>query len=362
MRDEIQEILLLQKNYSAANTDAMQRRGTLVRRGLPAKIREHIANVSSEGRIDDFRVEGSDGIGRKTEIPWVRVHSKVFSPKPTSGWYAVYLFSSRGERAYLSLIQGTTYWNGGEFKPRPKNELVSRVQWARESLGFAETPPEGWTFDMRLDGRPGGLGDGYELGSVVAAEYPVSTLPQDEDLVKRLAQATTWLETLYGLEDDGFFVPGDTAPEVADGHTAIENMAGKNRRGQGFLLTAAERRAIESRAVDEATRHFEELGYVVKDVSGRQSYDLHVSKQDCELMVEVKGTTSRATDIFLTRNEVRLHLDAYPRNALAIVHSIILDRTGDEPKASGGMLDVKQPWQLDEGRLTPMAYRYSVHP
>jgi hypothetical protein len=360
MRDQIQEILLLQESYSAANTEKMERRGILVRKELPAKIREHIADMSGEGGVEDFRVEGSDGVGRKTLIPWIRVHSKVRSPKPTSGWYAVYLFSSKGDRAYLSLIQGTTYWDGGELKPRPVQELISRVQWARESLGLTATPPEGWTYDMRLDGPPRGLGDGYQLGSVVAAEYPVGTIPQDEDLVQRLSQAMTWLETLYGLEDDGFFVPGDIAPEVADAHTAIENMAGKNRRGQGFLSTAAERQAIEGRAVEETTRYFEKLGYVVKDVSSRESYDLHASRQDGELMVEVKGTTSRATDIFLTRNEVLLHLENYPGNALAIVHSIVLDRTGDEPKASGGTLDVRQPWQLDEGRLTPMAFRYSV--
>lgn len=360
MRDEIQEILLLQENYTAVNTETMQRRGVLVRRELPAKIREHVAKISSEGRVGDFGVEGSDGVGRKTLIPWIRVHSKVRSPKPTSGWYAVYLFSSKGDRAYLSLIQGTTYWDGGELRRRPESELASRVRWARESLGLTETPPDGWTYDMKLDGPPRGLGEGYELGSVVAAEFPASIVPQEGELVRHLTQVMTWLETLYGLEDDGFLVPGDIAPEVADAHTAIENMAGKNRRGQGFLLTAAERHAIEGRAVEKTTQYLEELGYIVEDVGNRESYDLHASRHDGELLVEVKGTTSRATDIFLTRNEVLLHLENYPKNALAIVHSIVLDRTGDEPKASGGTLDVEQPWQLDEARLTPMAFRYSM--
>lgn len=225
MRDEIQEILHLQREYTPVNTEPMQRRGILVRRNLPAKIRERMAEISSHSRIDDFGVVGSDGVGRKTIIPWVRVHSKSRSPRPTSGWYAVYLFSGKGERAYLSLIQGTTSWDGGELKRQPEEKLASRVRWARHSLGLTNTPPEGWTYDMKLDGPSGGLGEGYELGSVVAAEYSVSAVPEDVQLVNHLTQAMTWLETLYRLEDDGISGPSDTAAEVADAQTAIEDMA-----------------------------------------------------------------------------------------------------------------------------------------
>lgn len=359
MHDKIQEILLLQNDYTSKNTKPMQRRGVLVRNELPAKIREIAAEIIVDVPLEDVGIAGNDGVGRKTEIPWTRVYSKSRSPRPTSGWYVVFLFSRNGERAYLSLIQGTTSWDGFEFKRRPEPELLSRSRWARDVLGLAASLPEGWTFDLRLEGRRGGLGEGYELGSVVATEYSVSAVPQDVEIIEHLAQAMTWLGRLYQLEDEGLYVPGDSAPEVADAQAVIENLAGKGS-GQGFRLTAAERRAIEQRAVDETILYLKAHGYSVTNVGNRESYDLHASREDGDLFVEVKGTTSTGTDILLTRNEVLLHQERYPRNALAIVHSILLDRSGDSPSASGGTLSVKQPWQINEAQLTPIAFRYSV--
>ena len=39
MRDALEEVISLQDQYSAENTPAMQRRGTLIRRALPQELR-----------------------------------------------------------------------------------------------------------------------------------------------------------------------------------------------------------------------------------------------------------------------------------------------------------------------------------
>ncbi|MEU7006771.1 DUF3578 domain-containing protein [Streptomyces sp. NPDC046332] len=57
---------------------------------------------------DALGIEGPDGTGLKTEVPWVRVYDPAMSPSATTGWYAVYLFSGTGDRVYLFLNQGTT--------------------------------------------------------------------------------------------------------------------------------------------------------------------------------------------------------------------------------------------------------------
>src|SRR4051812_6866466 len=117
MQSLLRDILLLQPDWTWQNTPAMQRRGVLVRRDAAQWLRERLPQLAAAvpSGIDDLEVEGRDGTGRKTEIPWVRVHSASRSPSATDGWYVVYLFSAAGDRAYLSLNQGTTRWENGEF-------------------------------------------------------------------------------------------------------------------------------------------------------------------------------------------------------------------------------------------------------
>ena len=90
---------------------------------------------------------------------------------------------------------------------------------------------------------------------------------------------------------------------------------------------------IEKHAVAVATAHLVGLGYKVTDVGSTQSFDLDARRGLDRLKVEVKGTTSSGSHVILTRAEVALHKTAYPNNALAIVHSIELDRTS-EPSAA----------------------------
>ena len=58
----------------------------------------------------------------------------------------------------------------------------------------------------------------------------------------------------------------------------------------------------------------------------------------------------------LTRNEGNLHRVEHPNNALAVVRNITLDRSGDQPVASGGELVLVMPWEINEGGLSPIAY------
>ena len=102
------------------------------------------------------------------------------------------------------------------------------------------------------------------------------------------------------------------------------------------------------------------MGYTTKDVGDQLSYDVLATNGEEIIKVEVKGTTSNGSEIVLTRNEVKLHRDDHPANALAIVRYIQLLRHEDGPTATGGELLLTMPWKVDDARLEPIAFRYST--
>jgi len=160
-----------------------------------------------------------------------------------------------------------------------------------------------------------------------------------------------WSNHLVGIGRNG-------SPEVSDAIAAVESVSNP-RRKFGRRFTAAENAAIEERALLVTREHFEnELGYSTKDVGKIASYDVHATKGDQVVKVEVKGTTTDGAGVVLTRNEVNLHRAEHPNNALAVVCNIALDRSGAQPVATGGELVLVMPWEINEGGLIPIAYDY----
>ncbi len=291
------------------------------------------------------------------------MYSQSRAPSATSGWDLVFLFSAAGDRAYLSLNQGTTRWDGVQFVPQPEPDLLARTAWARSVRDASGPLPENWTTEIRLDNKVSKLGTGYEIGNVVAAEYHLDEIPSDSQIEQDLLQGIEWLGSIYRAADEGLYVPGDS-PDVADIERSLSTIARPRTapRRAGPRLTAAERRAIEEHAVALTKQLFEsDMGYAVEDVGKSESYDLRAVKAGGVVKVEVKGTTSNGSEIVLTRNEVDLHVKEYPANALAIVRNISLHRHEDAaPTASGGELILEMPWALNSDHLAPIAYCYAT--
>jgi len=288
------------------------------------------------------------------------VFDKERSSSATEGWYVVYLFSACGERVYLSLNQGTTVWTGGDFKARKPEDLLSRVAWARPHLHERVSSRNDLLTAIDLSARTD-LGQGYEPGNVVAIEYRRDALPTSTVLVEDLLFMVGLLGTLYRAEHATPHIPGDLPPEVVEAEQSAAKAAGrrtKRRSGQGFLLTAAERRAIELHSVRLATEHFEAEGWSVKDVGTKESYDLLLSRGEERLHIEVKGTVSEGAQVILTRAEVEKQRKLAPHNGLVVVHSITLDRTSTPPTASGGVLHCVSPWGIEDEDLTVVSYIY----
>lgn len=367
VKDLLRKVLALQPSWTSKNTPDMQARGVTIRQELPSFLRAHGEALATALGIppDELGVEGRDGTGLKTEVPWVRVFGREQSPSATTGWYVVYLFSASGRHVHLSLNQGTTIWTGGDFKARKAEDLMARVGWARPLLAHAMATRQDLHETIQMDARTP-LGRGYGPGNVVAISYERDHLPEPKVLIADLLFMTELLSTVYREERLTSHVPGDPTPEVLEAEQSAARIAGRRtpggarprRSGQGFLLTAGERKAIELHSVRMATEYFKSEGWSVKDVGAKESFDLLLSRGDEQCRAEVKGTTSAGTDVILTRAEVEKQRKYYPDNALVVVHSIKLDRTGPEPTTSGGALHCTSPWAVHDEDLSVISYAY----
>lgn len=351
----IRRICELQPQYSSSNTPAMAERGALIRSDLAAELRGRLPKLAAaiDGVFDDLAVEGSDGIGRKTEAPWVRLYSKAMSPSPREGFYIVLHFAADGAAFFVTIGCGSTIWTGGDLQPISDEELKARTSWARGILMQRWKTLDPFNDRIQLGARAP-LPRTFEKATVAARRVAASEL-LSVDLDDLLIGAAERLSEIYlaqlNQRDVG---PGD---QDALAVTAIVNPLRRRSGAQGFGLSAKERKAVESQAMALAVGYLEMEGFVCKDMSSTESFDILASRGDQKLKVEVKGTTSDFCDsILMTRNEVELHGREKGSTALIIVSGINLDR-GDSPKASAGLVEALIGWDIDKWFLEPVAFQ-----
>jgi len=365
MRTQALRVMALQPFWTDKNTVEMQERGTLIRSDIPVWLRSHQTElIQALGKpVLDFIVEGRDGTGRKTEIPWIRFCSESHSPSATEGWYCVYLFEAKGDVLYLCLIHGATRFIDGEFKPRSGAELQNLVTWARKLLHQHVDGDPRIVESISLHGRTK-LGPLYEQSTALAIRYTTDNLPSSEQLLKDAISFARLLGIIYAAQDTGN-APETVSPEIFAAMQLMDEVTKPLRKrkgtGQGFGLTAQERHAVELCAMSRAEAYLHESGYTTTDVSASESYDLLATNgQGQEYVVEVKGTTSGPAEIVLTINEVQLNQSRYPHTFLIVVHGVCLDRSQGQPTASGGELLVIHPWRIEIEHLSPLSFRYQV--
>lgn len=144
----------------------------------------------------------------------------------------------------------------------------------------------------------------------------------------------------------------------------LAEIMGKPTRGGGFApgLTAAQRKAVEDRAMQISRETLERDHWVVEDKSANHPYDFLARKGKVEMHVEVKGTTTLGERVVLTRGEVRHHSETPAISALCLVTGISIGGSREAPEASGGALRVICPWTIEVTRLDPLAFEYQVPP
>jgi hypothetical protein len=153
-------------------------------------------------------------------------------------------------------------------------------------------------------------------------------------------------------------IPRRRVPEPAQ---ALVGGTGKRRTpragGAGYVADPLLRRALERHAVQKASALYK--GWTVEDVGDRESYDLRVTKDSEEIHVEVKGSSTTADTVELTRNEVQ-HAHA------AVTHLVVVDEIGwsrlpnGEIETIGGRVRHWSAWTPEDEHLEPTRYRYQL--
>lgn len=193
------EVLALQLEYTDRATSAMQRRGELVRSSMPAILNDWgVRSVADGGWVPfDAAVHGKDGIGRKSQVPWVRIHSVELSPSSTAGWYLVYLFAGDGGAVYLTLMHASTTADHDSLIPRSYGELAEHVEWGERVIG-------GWIEDtprlvrsIVLHAPRSKVAEAYQASTLCAFRYPVHSIPPEHELLADLREMVVALARIY---------------------------------------------------------------------------------------------------------------------------------------------------------------------
>lgn len=356
LKTTINRICELQPLYSSSNTPEMQERGNLIRTDLAQKLRDRLYDLGRafDPLFDDLAVEGSDGIGRKTEAPWVRLYSKTMSPTPREGFYIVIHFSANGSAFFVTIGCGSTIWSAGDLRPISDEQLKAKTSWARSVVEQRWGTLEPFSDAIALGARAS-LPRTFEKATALARRIPVEGI-DSTDLDGLLFACAERLSAIYLRQLERRDVaPGDQdALELA----AIVKPLRRRTRAQGIGLSAAERRAVEQRAMFLATQFLESEGFTCDDKSATESFDILARRGMHTLKIEVKGTTSDLCDsVLMTRNEVELHRSEKGRTGLLIVSRIQVDRGEAIPSAVGGVIDAMLHWDIDQWLLESIAFQ-----
>jgi hypothetical protein len=356
VENAIRRICQLQPLYTADNSEAMQERGRLVRTTLAKAVKARVSLLSEalDGFGDDFHVDASDGVGRKTECPWVRFCSKSMSPSPRQGFYCVIHFSTDGSAVHFTVGCGSSRYSNGSFSALPDEELLKRTSWARrviaEDHGTLEPFVDAPNFGAK---RP--LTRSFEQATAVSKRVGVEEL-DSTDIDSLLAGSARLLASLYRAERDG----RDLSPADQDELVVMKIVSPlRKKEGQGIGgLSAPDRKRVELRAMELTAMWLKSSGYITLDTSATKPYDYLANKGEKSVKIEVKGTTSDQCDaVLMTRNEVELHRAEKGNTALCIVYGIRLTGSGEFRAATGGMLRMLWEWEIDSCDLEPVAYR-----
>ena len=138
-----------------------------------------------------------------------------------------------------------------------------------------------------------------------------------------------------------------------------KNKKKSRKGGQGFGLSAAEKKVVEQYAMKKVEKIWIKDGWNIEDVSMiKGGCDFKFSKNNKTVFCEVKGTTTNGDSIILTSREVDKMKERYPNCALYVVYGIRLDKSKIKPIASLGRIKKKYPWQIKDNKLRAKDYYY----
>ena len=191
--------------------------GKLVRRDITSLIDAQLqANI--------YKVKGSVGAGRWTDVPWIAVFDKRITSSAQRGVYIVYLLNKDTKELYLTLNQGVTdVAQGGDgsgklaftgiataSNGKTTESLQARAHTIRNQIGEFD----GLASDsINTGSKP------YDAGCIYYKKYTLDTLPEDEELYSDLQRL---IEAYQAYYDKIFSISSVTANQTKEGEEELQ--------------------------------------------------------------------------------------------------------------------------------------------
>ncbi|MGX9977219.1 MrcB family domain-containing protein [Staphylococcus gallinarum] len=135
-----------------------------------------VEELKSIKELNDYEIKGSIGNGQFASVPWVAIMNPDVTDATTKGFYIVFLFSADGEKVYLTLNQGATYFND---KKVDSSEIL---KISKSIYGILESP-KSKLVDIHLNADTS-LGKSYEPTTISGFEYYINDIP-DSSVIER---------------------------------------------------------------------------------------------------------------------------------------------------------------------------------
>ena len=188
----------------------------------------------------NYKVEGSYGKGRWTEVPWVAIFDKRITVSAQKGVYIVYLINKEKKRLYLSLEiaateviqpktagEGTLPFTGmvGNVGKKDAERFNMKKKEIREAI-----PDSFFASDNQIDsGSPR-----YDIGTVYYKKYELSDFPSGQELISDLNAMIDLYRKYYEWTRDRREEPKRDTEEKPSDIIQIVDHVTKRIRSEGF--------------------------------------------------------------------------------------------------------------------------------
>lgn len=143
------------------------------------KMVEELKNIED---LKGYEIKGSIGNGRFASVPWVAIMNKEVTKATTKGFYVAFLFRADGEKVFLTLNQGATYFKEKKLKEKDIIKISKALYRTLET-------PESNPIDIDLESNTQ-LGSSYEGTTISGFEYSINNMPDsatiENDIIKLL--------------------------------------------------------------------------------------------------------------------------------------------------------------------------------
>ena len=200
------------------------RREENFKRPFGRMVRQDIAGIIGEHLPENiYKVKGSVGAGRWTDVPWIAVFDKRITISAQRGVYIVYLLNKNTKELFLTLNQGATDVAKGGDGPgkltftgiatasngKTAENLQSRANSIRSKIGQF----------VGLKSDPIDTGSkAYDAGCIYYVKYTLDSLPEDEKMYSDLQRFIEAYQAYYDI----VFTASNTGDQVKEGEEDLK--------------------------------------------------------------------------------------------------------------------------------------------